>query len=300
VGRIDDALRRAARTNGHEPAASTSTAGDDVFSAAWDVSILAPEEPAPAPQLTTGRVVPEPTQHIAELEAGFNSAWADRLVVSRNVNTQLAEQFRRLAATLHQTQMDDNIRTVMVTSASPNDGKTLTAINLALILSGSYRRRVLLVDADLRRPSIRDAAHLPAGTVGLSDMLRAPSDEKVSLLRLTGLLALLPAGRPDPDPMSGLTSDRMRRILAEASERFDWVIIDAPPVGPLVDAQLLAAMVDAALFVVRAGRTPYELVHNAVNALGRERILGVVLNAAEAEEGDDYERYTLQRHEAET
>ena len=81
--------------------------------------------------------------------------------------------------------------------------------------------------------------------------------------------------------MSGLTSDRMRRIIEEAAARFDWVIIDTPPVGFLSDANLLVAMVDTAIFVVRAGKSPYRLVQRALDAVGRNRILGVVLNAVD-------------------
>ena len=78
--------------------------------------------------------------------------------------------------------------------------------------------------------------------------------------------------------MSTLTSERMRRLLTEASSAFDWVIVDTPPVGILTDAKLLVDMVDAALFVVRAGRTPADLVQRAMDSVGRNRIIGVVLN----------------------
>src|SRR5207244_3220025 len=91
-------------------------------------------------------------------------------------------------------------------------------------------------------------------------------------------LSLLTAGRADSDPMSGLTSDRMRQIIVEAAASFDWVIIDTPPIGLLPDANLLAAMADAALLVVRAGSTPHGLIRRAADALDRNRILGVVLN----------------------
>jgi Mrp family chromosome partitioning ATPase len=103
---------------------------------------------------------------------------------------------------------------------------------------------------------------------------------------------LLPAGRPDPDPMSGLTSPRMRHILDEASSRYDWVILDAPPMGPMADASLLAQMVDGAVFVIRAGRTQHGLVQKAVDALGRHRILGVVLNGMDRMPTEHYEQYS--------
>ena len=83
------------------------------------------------------------------------------------------------------------------------------------------------------------------------------------------------------DPTAGLTSDRMRRLIAEARDVFDWVVIDTPPVALLSDANLLSAICDGVVFVVKAGTTPYELAKRAVDAIGRERILGVVLNRAQ-------------------
>ena len=210
----------------------------------------------------------------------FSSKWRERLIVSPSVEPFLVEQFRRLAATLHQFQESNGIRKVLLTSAVPSDGKTLTAVNLALTLSESYKRRVLLVDADLRRPSIRDVSHMP-NVIGLADALRASTEQKLTVFQVTRHLSLLPAGRPDPDPMSGLTSARMRRILDDACRHFDWVILDAPPVGSVADASILGEMVDAAILVVRAGSTNYSLAQKAIDAVGRERIIGVVLNAVE-------------------
>ena len=91
--------------------------------------------------------------------------------------------------------------------------------------------------------------------------------------------------------MSGLTSSRMRHILSEAVTRFDWVIVDAPPLGPVADANLLAEMVDTSLLVVRAAKTPFALVQRAIEILGRERLLGVVLNGVDAADAEGYGGY---------
>jgi capsular exopolysaccharide synthesis family protein len=210
----------------------------------------------------------------------FGNGAHGKLVVMEGVPAAAIEQYRRLAASLHHAQTERNLKVLMITSASPGEGKTLTATNLALTLSESYRRKVLLIDADLRRPSLHHIFELP-NVVGLSDALKSPTDQKLSVIQVSPNLTVLPAGRPDPDPMGGLTSDRMRRIIQEAASRFEWVIIDTPPVGFLSDAKLLGAMVDAALFVVRAGKSPYRLVQRALDNVGRDRILGVVLNGVE-------------------
>jgi capsular exopolysaccharide synthesis family protein len=267
MGRIDEALRRA----GAGPRQGLSvTAIRPVESVVRPTTLL-----DDAPQ--TG-------------VAGFSAAWADRLALSPNVSPVLVEQFRRLAASLFSAQGNGALKVIMVTSAAPGDGKTMTAVNLALILSESYGRNVLLIDADLRRPSINNLTpRIP--TCGLSDGLKAKDDQKLSVMQVTDRLTLLPAGQPDPDPMSGLTSIRMRRIIEEASTRFEWVILDAPPVGPLADASLLAGIADAILFVIRAGTTPYPSIQKAIEAVGRDKIFGVVLNGVHPNTQDDYEAH---------
>ena len=110
-------------------------------------------------------------------------------------------------------------------------------------------------------------------------------------MQLTDTLTLLPAGQPDSDPLSGLTSVRLQALIQDASEKFDWVIVDTPPLAATTDATLLCPLVGAVLLVVRAGRTPLEDVKQAVDALGRERILGIVLNASDQAEESTYEYY---------
>ncbi len=110
---------------------------------------------------------------------------------------------------------------------------------------------MLLVDADLRRPWVHEMFQIP-NVSGLNDGLRSEDDRKIPLLRLTDHLTVLTAGRPDRDPMSVLSSTRMRRVLQEAARRFEWVIIDTPPVALLTDAHLLSSLVDAVILVIES------------------------------------------------
>jgi len=214
-----------------------------------------------------------------------------KVVVGPHANSALVEQYRRLGAALHHHQLQGAAHTLMVTSAVASEGKTLTATNLALTLSHSYKRRVLLIDADLRRPSIHEVLCLP-NTTGLTDSLRRPDQTTLRYQTVSPMLSVLTAGRPDSDPMAGLVSDMMSKILADAAEQFDWVIVDTPPVALLPDANLLAAMIDTALLVVSANATPYPLIARAVQAIGEQRILGVVLNRmAQAEMLGSYNYY---------
>jgi protein-tyrosine kinase len=206
------------------------------------------------------------------------------------------EQYRRLAAALHQAQRTSGFKVVMVASAVAGEGKTLTASNLAMTLSESYRRDVLLIDADLRRPSLHQVFQV-AGAPGLSDGLITSEDPKLPLHRVSERLAILPAGRPTSDPIGALTSERMRRLIDEAREVFDWVVIDSPPVGLLTDAALLSSMADGVVLVVKAESTPHEMVVRAVNAIGRERVIGTVLNRAKEQPNRtsyDYYKYYSQ------
>jgi capsular exopolysaccharide synthesis family protein len=210
----------------------------------------------------------------------FSAKHSEKLIISPSLPHALRETYRRLGATLHHAQAETGMKSLMVTSAVPDEGKTLTATNIALTLSESYQRRVLLIDADLRRPSLGAIFGLPS-VFGLNEALTSIPERKVSLIQVSRHLSLLTAGAPDPDPMSALTSRRMKMLLAEASASFDWVIIDTPPVGILTDAKLLGSMVDGALMVIRARKTPAALVQQAIDSLGRNRIVGVVLNRAD-------------------
>ena len=121
-------------------------------------------------------------------------------------------------------------KVVMVTSAVVGEGKTLTAANLALTLSQSYQKQVLLIDADLRRPSLQSVFGIRPGP-GLTEGLSAGTERPVPVHQVSQRLGILQAGRPTSDPIAALTSDRMRRLIDEARETFDWIILDTPPVG---------------------------------------------------------------------
>jgi len=306
MSRIDEALRRAGMTTpDSEPA--TAVRALENFP---DNPDTAGQSELPAPSRERTEYSRERTEYSREQKDYWGQhtvhptpaaaadlvtpAFFERLVVHNDAEPLAVEQYRKLAASLHQAQVDRGIRVVMVASAQPAEGKTLTAANLALTLSESYRRRVLLIDADLRRPSLNRLFQLPHST-GLSENLKSKEERALHLVTLSPTLVLLPAGSPDADPMAGLTSERMRRILQQASENFDWVIVDTPPVTLLTDTNLLAALADSVVLVVGAGSTQCPLVQQAIVSIGREKIAGVVLNRVEKDalkEAHYYSYYT--------
>ena len=292
MSRIEQALGRAAN-RADDPLDLNRVADSEVFDSPWsfDQAAVVPIRPSATPRSFDDRAaVPEPFPQEQPRFTDFSPVWKPKLVVADESNPILVEQFRALAATLHQAQVDHGIKVVLLTSAEPGEGKSLTAVNLALTLSGSYGRRVLLMDADLRRPSLDRIAQLP-GERGLGEALKAVEPQKVPLYHVSESLVIAPAGRPDANPMSVVTSPRMQELISDARARFDWVLIDAPPLGPIADATLLAPLAEGVLLVVRAGRTHYTAVQKAVETLGRERVMGVVLNDADAAEATAYGNY---------
>jgi capsular exopolysaccharide synthesis family protein len=254
-----------------------------------------PQPPAPLPP-PLPREAERPPRLVHAVRRGRSAEAPEPLVEARLVTGQVSpvalEQYRRLAAALHDAQADGGLKTVMLTSAVPNEGKTLTSVNLALTLSASYARRVLLIDADLRRPSV----HAPLGIAnerGLTEILEDDSPDW-PLVNVSERLAVLTAGRPGPTPLAGLSSPRMGVILEECSRRYDWVLLDTPPIGLLPDAQVLARLVGAVILVIGAGSTPAAAVERAVAEIGQERIIGTVMNRVDEHrisEAGYYDRY---------
>ena len=283
MSRVDEALGRAAALAGTQP--GTPLLPGNEFEPANEVDLW-PAETAPSESVQT----PAPVPVMQHFEASETPTEADEKLVSRLLDSRSVEQYRRLAARLHLVQAQRGTKVVMVSSALPGEGKTLTAANIALTLSHSYKRRVLLIDGDLRRPWMHELFNVP-NVSGLNDGIRSQNGQKVPLIRWSECLTLLTAGRPDSDPMSVLSSDRMKQIIAEASATFDWVIIDTPPVGLLSDANLLAAIVDTVILVVQAGRTPFNDINKAVQTLGPASIFGVVLNRVHSNNNYPYDDY---------
>jgi protein-tyrosine kinase len=292
MSRVDEALNQARGAAAGVSDERRPSVADDLRVHAVDPSILErfeaetpskPREsvqqappaqiPRPAAAATPAADIPTP-QHVQ-----YNPALEGKLVVSRDMSAAAIEQYRRLAAVLDDLRLQQGLKTVMMSSALPREGKTLSIANLALTLSESYHRRVLLIDADLRRPSIHDVFGVPNGP-GLADIARNPRSS-IPYVEVSPRLSILTTGRSASNPLALLSSDNVRAAVKAAAERFDCVLLDTPPVGLLPDAQLVARLCDGVLFVIAAGSTPYALIKRAMDELGTERIIGTVLNRVE-------------------
>jgi capsular exopolysaccharide synthesis family protein len=270
MSRFGKAIERAATTpaDAGPTLAPTEAPDASVFEAAWDVKEPAPE-PAAAERPAAPSAVPR--------AIAVHPALAEKVATPSGAPTVALEQYRKLAGKLHQWQLDHGGKVVMMVSAVAGEGKTLTTVNLALTLSGSYQKRVLVVDCDLRRPTMHAAFQI-ASSPGVADIVRRA---EIPVVRVSERLSIVPAGRLDGDPMGVLTSSAMAALLEHARQDYDWVLLDTAPLAVLPDANLLTDHVDGAVLIVSAGDTEFELIDTAVRVVGRDRILGVVLNGVD-------------------
>jgi capsular exopolysaccharide synthesis family protein len=193
------------------------------------------------------------------------------------------EQFRALRTRVLQAGEHQQVRTIVLTSAGIGEGKTMTSLNLSWLLAQTEGVRCLLIDSDLRAPCATNYLGLDL-PVGLSEVLGGDVTLEEAIVRLEPAgLYLLPGGRARDDVAELLSGPTYARVLKEARRLFDYVVIDAPPLGIFTDASVLIDKADGALLVVRSGKTKYATVDRLLDQLPRERMLGVVLNRADAE-----------------
>jgi capsular exopolysaccharide synthesis family protein len=192
-----------------------------------------------------------------------------------------ADRFRLLRMRLHHLRKEKNLRSLLVTSPLPEDGKSTIALNLATALAEQGRCKVLLIEGDLHQPCL--SSRLGLGyRPGLAECLEGTLSPLSAIRRLEPLgWCLLAAGNPERNPTELLQTDAFSGVMQELSLYFDWILIDSPPVLPLTDALLLKQQADATLLVARAGHTPGNAVEEAMELVGRKHVVSIVLNCAE-------------------
>ncbi len=204
------------------------------------------------------------------------------------------EEYRSLRTQILHKGLKLKLRTIVVVSVAPSEGKSITALNLSWLFAQTDGVRALIIDSDLRMPSL--AAYLGIDNKkGLSDVLigTASLTEAIVQLEPAGLY-VLPGGAARSDVAELISGPKFAEILDEAKGLFDYVIIDAPPLGIFADAAVLIDLADGALLVVKAGQTRYKDIDRVLDTLPRERILGTVLNQSEDTLMDEsYYKYGL-------
>lgn len=242
---------------------------------------VAQEQPAAAAKTS---VVPprKMDEFLAAPALPVRVASEDRIVVHSDRRSAGAERFRLIRMALRNAFAGKSQKVLLITSPLSRDGKSTVALNLATSLADQGKVKVLLLEADLHRPSL--LAYLGVdGLKGLADVVEGAADPATAIRRIEPLgFYLLPAGNSPEHPAELLQSERFHGLLRDVKASFDWVLIDCPPAFPLSDVVALSPHADGVLLVVRAGVTPREAVLETAQLFKPGQIVGMVLNASES------------------
>jgi len=291
MSRVHDALRRAGQTP-EEP--SKRRPSTPLAAEAFPAETSAPSAVEDPPDRDTTPEAPgksEMDEILARAADYPYTPMPDALMVSSNKPREgPGEEFRTLRTRLNHLQTLQPLHTLVVTSASPAEGKSFTATNLALTQAQLTGKRVMLADFDFRRPAIDKAFQL-SPSPGITDYLRGEASLSQVIRRIPAAnLHIMTCGESVPNPLELLNLNQCRQLLASLREYFDWVILDSPPLLFAADANLLATMCDSTILVVRIGSTTYDAVTRALQSLCENNVLGIVVNAARR--GELYSKYS--------
>lgn len=201
-----------------------------------------------------------------------------RLVFHTDPRSQAADRYRFLRMRLRELGQSGKLKTILVTSPLPHDGKSTVCLNLATALAEGGNKNVLLIEADLHQPSLTGKLGLKTWA-GLADCLDGTVDPSAAIRQIDPLnWCFLPAGGTRAIASELLQTAALAGVMSKITPHFDWIIVDSPPVLPLSDATSLTRYADATLLVARADQTPREAIEETITTIGRQRIIGVLLN----------------------
>jgi capsular exopolysaccharide synthesis family protein len=246
-------------------------------------------EPVVAPSIEE----PPPDKATAVLENIAQHPWRPFIACFPTLADRGAgvEQFRSLRSRVYQARYEAPLKTILISSGMPSEGKSFVAANLAMSLARNSVNNILLIDADLRRPTLHSMLGAPnvpglseylAGSAELNAILqrdRSPRTVETASRGSVSNLTFIPAGKCGDNSSELVANHRIEELIATLSPHFDWILIDSPPVLAVTDAVELAHAADAVLLVARGATTPYDVAQRAQAAFSNARILGFVLNA---------------------
>ncbi|HZQ21102.1 MAG TPA: CpsD/CapB family tyrosine-protein kinase [Terriglobales bacterium] len=211
-----------------------------------------------------------------------------RLVCITEKDSLPAEKFRYLGVRLRQLQQSRPLKKLLITSTIPQEGKSTVAANLACALARRTQQKTLLIDGDLRRPTVAKLFGL-GNIPGIGDWLRGERGPKDSIYSLeeTGLW-ILPAGNVPRNPLELIQSSRLSVLMDQLTSWFDWIVIDSPPVLPLADTSIWMRLADGVLLVARQGGTEKKQLQRGLEAIDQKKLIGALLNSAASAESSDY------------
>lgn len=276
MSRVHEALRKIAQDSA-EPSRTHSEPAPSVWTAALD-----------SPDTASLENLDEALRNAAVIP--YNPLPEALLVNPQKPREAPGEEFRSLRTRLNHMQSLQDLHTLVVSSASPAEGKSFTATNLALTQAHLADKRVLLADFDFRRPTVDKTFQTPP-TPGITDYLRGQVPLSAIIRKLDSTnLHIVTAGGSVPNPLELLNLRGCKSLLATLKHNFDWVIIDSPPLLFAADGNLLSTMCDGTILVVRIGSTTSDTVTRALQSLCENNVLGIVVNGARR--GELYSKYT--------
>jgi capsular exopolysaccharide synthesis family protein len=215
-----------------------------------------------------------------------------RLVAVGKEGSLGAEKFRFLAVRLRQLRQNRPLKKILITSTIPQEGKSTVASNLACTLARRKQHKTLLLEGDLRRPTVSEKFGLDK-VPGLCEWLSGETESR-NIYRLEGLgLWILPAGTTPQNPLELMQSGKLSQLMDQLEAWFDWIIIDSPPVLPLADTSIWSRLSDGILLVTRRGTTDKQQLERGLEALEKSKLLGALVNSSEnAAHSDYYQRYS--------
>ena len=284
MSRVHDALRRAEQAGGmlNDPIPAD---GEASYNGYANDDLAALPTPTPVPRLNL-----QPSLLRSVEVIPFNPAPESHLLDLNRSHETPAEEFRTLRTRLNHLQTLQPLHTVVTTSPSPAEGKTFTAVNLALAQAHLAECQVLLGDFDLRRPIIHNLFQVDRSP-GFSDFMLGQCTFAQALRKVEGTnLYILPAGTPVKNPLELLNMRQTKLLFAELPHLFHWAIFDTPPLLFSADANLLSTLADGTVLVVKIDSTTFDNVQRAMQSLCENNVLGIVANGARASEL--YSKYT--------
>jgi capsular exopolysaccharide synthesis family protein len=215
----------------------------------------------------------------------------NKFVCITDPNSLAAEKFRFLGIRLRYLQQKKPIKCVLITSSVAGEGKSTVAGNIACALAASKQQKVLLLEGDLRRPSLGDQLGI-SNLPGLCELLESAPEQGTNVYRLDDLgICILPAGGSMRNPLEFLQPVRVSALLDQLAPNFDWIIIDSPPVLPLADTSIWMRLSDAVLLVTRPAMTGRRQLQQSLEAVEQSKLLGAILNGSREAAPNNYYQY---------
>ena len=273
MSRIHEALQRASRERGKLPVSEDNQVVELTITSAHE------EPPFVKSELVLENIAQHPWKPIT---AAFPT------LIDRGAGV---EQFRRLRSHIYQAHSEAPLKTILIASGMPSEGKSFVAANLAMSMARNSVNNILLIDGDLRRPTLHDLLGAPntpglsdylEGTVGLIDVMqryRSPETAEDTGADIISNLTFIPSGKSSDNSSELVANHRIEELIATVSVHFNWIVIDSPPVLAVTDAVDLARVADAIVLIAREASTRYDVAQRTQAAFSNSRILGFVLNA---------------------